>query len=163
MYRRFGDKDGLLAELQKQFTAEFREEFGQRMNRAALPADAAPQVAIDTAVRALADTFRSHDTMLRVFVMLGMRDERVLGVGSHASHEGGRLFRDLLWPYRKNFTSPDHEHAIDVAHRLVYAACLHRVLHGANMESPTPMTWEALTDELSRTVTLYLLGSLPDS
>jgi len=161
VYRRFGDKDGLLSELQQEFTTGFREEFGQRMSNAALPAETPPRSAVDLAVRALANTFRAHETLLRVFVILGIRDEAVLGTGTRASHEGGRLFRDVLWPYRESFTTADPEHGIDVAHRLVYAACMHRVLHGSGMESPTPLTWEALTDELSRAATLYLLGSLP--
>jgi AcrR family transcriptional regulator len=160
VYRRFGDKDGLLSELQREFTAGFREEYALRMSRSAFPADAAPEAAVDIAVRALADTFRAHEKLLRVFVILGMREEQVFETGSRASHEGGRLFRELLWPYRDAFSGSDPEHALDVAHRIVYAACMHRVLHGPNMESPTPMTWDELADELSHTVALYLLGTL---
>src|SRR4051794_31350018 len=35
VYRRFGDKEGLLAELQEEFTAGMRDEVGQRMSRSA--------------------------------------------------------------------------------------------------------------------------------
>jgi hypothetical protein len=80
--------------------------------------------------------------------------------GARASYEGGRHFRDLLWPHREAFTAADPERAIDFTHRLVYATCMHRVLHGPNMESPTVLSWGELTDELSRTAGLYLLGSL---
>lgn len=162
VYRRFGDKEGLLDELQQEFTVGFGKEAARRMSRSALSADVPPQVAIDVAVHAMADTFSTHQRLLRVFVLLGIRDDHVAEGGRRASHEGGRLFRDLLWPYRAAFTRPDAEHAIDVAHRLVYTACMHRVLFGANMESPTSMSWAELSDELSRTVALYLLGALPD-
>ena len=73
-----------------------------------------PRVVIDRAVRALANTFRDHETLLRVFVVLGMKDGRMLETGTRASHEGGRQFRDLLWTHRDAFTSGDPEHAIDV-------------------------------------------------
>jgi len=158
VYRRFGDKDGLMTELQ----AEFTTEFGQRMS-AAEPGEAPPPIVIDRAVRALADTFHAHETLLRVFVILGMREPQMLAAGSQASHEGGRQFRDLLWRHREAFSTNDPEHAIDVVHRIVYATCMHRVLHGPHMESPTPLSWAELTDELSRTATLSLLGVLPIS
>ncbi len=161
VYRRFGDKEGLLAGLQAEFTAGFREEFGRRMSAPTRSGDVSPQAVIDVAVRALADTFRAHEKLLRVFVLLGMRDERMAETGARASYEGGALFRDLLWPHRAEFTASESERAIDVTHRLVYAACMHRVLHGANMESPTALGWDELTEELSRTAALYLLGSLP--
>lgn len=157
VYRRFGDKDGLLDELQHEFTADFRTDYGRRMTAGIAP-HPGPAAAIDVAVRALADTFHAHQQLLRVFVMLGMRNQRILEAGSRASLEGGRLFRDLLWPYRENFADSDPEHAIDVAHRLVYAACLHRVLNGPNMESSTPFSWDDLAAELSLAVARYLLG-----
>ena len=158
VYRRFGDKDGLLDELQQEFTAGFRSEYGRRMTAGAVAQDGPPVAAVDVAVRALADTFHAHERLLRVFVLLGMRNVRVMEAGSRASLEGGRLFRDLLWPHRLAFADPDPEHAIDVAYRLVYAACLHRVLNGANMESTTPFSWEDLALELSRAVSRYLLA-----
>lgn len=161
VYRRFGDKDGLLAELQEEFTAGFREEFAARMSAARLSQDATAQAAIDLAVRALADTFCAHAPLLRVFVMIGMSEATIAEAGARASHEGGRLFRDVLWPYREEISSPRVEHSIDVTHRLVYAACLHRVLHGPHAESPTALSWEQLTDELVRMATLSLLGTVP--
>ena len=162
IYRRFGDKDGLLAELQEEFTAGFRQEFADRMSATRLPEGAGPEAAIGLAVRALADTFRDHETLLRVFVLLGMADNSMAERGARASHEGGQLFRNVLWPHRGAFTNPDPERAIDIAHRLVYATCMHRVLLGPNAESPTELPWDALADELSRTVSFALLGSVPE-
>jgi AcrR family transcriptional regulator len=161
VYRRFGDKDGLLSALQEEFTAGFRQEFGQRMEGRAAPGERSARESVDVAVRALADTFEAHERLLKVFVVVGMRDEHVLATGSRASHEGGRLFHDLLWPHRDRFTGADPEAAIDMAHRMIYASCMHRVLLGSNHESPTSLTWQQLADELSRAVALYLLGSLP--
>jgi hypothetical protein len=67
----------------------------------------------------------------------------------------------MLWPFRASFVRPDHDEAVDFAHRLVYSACMHRVLHGATMESPMPLEWDRFTDELSAAAALYLLGVLP--
>lgn len=161
VYRRFGDKDGLLAAIQAEFTDGFRAEYGRRLSGAGLPSDAAAADAVRLAVRGLAETFRAHQRLLRVFAVLGLRDERVFAVGARASQEGGRHFRDMLWPYRGDFTSSDPETSIDMAYRLAYAALTHRVLNGANLESPTELSWEHLTDELCRAAVLYLLGSEP--
>lgn len=158
VYRRFGDKDGLLAELQSEFTSSFRDEFGRRMAGMSPTATSARQ-AIDRGVRALADTFHEHQILLKVFVTLGLRDPQVYETGSRASHEGGHNFRAMLWPFHGEFISPDPEFSIDVAHRIVYAVCMHRVLHGANMESPTDLSWDAMVEELSRSTAMYLLGT----
>lgn len=161
VYRRFGDKEGLLAAIQAEFTEGIRSEYGRRLSASGLREAASAADAIRLAVRGLAETVRAHEKLLRVFAVLGLRDERVFAVGSRASHQGGRLFRDLLWPYRDEFSGGDPEAAIDTAYRLVYAACMHRVLNGPNLESPTLVTWERLTGELGRAVVLYLLGSVP--
>lgn len=54
----------------------------------------------------------------------------------------------------------DPETACDVAFRLVFAACAHRLVNGEHLESPRPWTWDDLTREVSTAVTLYLLGAL---
>ena len=161
VYRRFGDKEGLLAAIQTEFTDGFRTEYGQRLSSGGLPDGATAADAVVLAVRGLAETFHAHEKLLRVFAVLGLREQHVFAVGRRASHEGGRLFRDLLWPYRAEFTHDDPEPAVDTTHRLVYAACMHRVLHGPALESPTELTWEQLTDELCRAAARYLLGSVP--
>ena len=159
VYRRFGDKDGLLAAIQQEFTDGFRAEFGERLRNAELPAGTPAADVIDVAVQGLAETFRAHAKLLRVFAVLGLRDERVFAVGSRASQEGGELFLALLWPHRHEFVDADADQAIDMAYRLLYAACCHRVLHGPNLESPTALTWEQLIDQLQHTVRRYLLGT----
>lgn len=152
---------GLIAAIQEEFTDGFRAEYGQRLSSSALPEGAGAVDAIGLAVRGLAETFQAHEKLLRVFAVLGLRDKPVFEVGSRASHEGGRLFRELLWPYRNEFTGDNPETAVDFAQRLVYAACMHRVLHGPNLESPTSMTWEQLIRQLCRATVLYLLGAVP--
>lgn len=160
VYRRFGDKEGLLLAVEEEFTIEFRKEIQDRMGRHAVPDDVTASGAVGVGVRAIVETFHSHEPLLRVFAVLGLREPAVLQIGSRESREGGTLFRQLLWPYRGAFTHPDAEMAIDIAYRLVYATCMHRVLNGPSMESPTTLTWDDLGAELTRTVGLMLFGRL---
>lgn len=160
VYRRFGDKEGLLLELEEEFTAEVVDEIRQRMRRRAVPAEGTPSEAVSVAVRSIVETFQAQQRLFRVFAVLGLREPTVFEIGSRASREAAKLFRDLLWPFRGSFTRPDAERALDVAHRVVYAACMHRVLNGPNMESATEFTWDDAADELVRVVDLTLLGRL---
>ncbi|MFF3505526.1 TetR/AcrR family transcriptional regulator [Streptomyces sp. NPDC003247] len=160
VYRRFGDKEGLLRELEEEFTRGVTEEIRDRMRRRALPPEASPQEAVDVAVRAIMDTVRSNEALLRVFAVLGLRELRVMEIGSRASQAGARMFREALWPYRGSFTRTDTERALDFAHRMVYSGCLHRVVNGPNLESAAELTWDDATDEYVRATQLALLGRM---
>jgi AcrR family transcriptional regulator len=161
VYRRFGDKEGLLTALLQEFTTSFRDEIRSRMRREDIPADATPSDIVAVAVRAVVDTYRGHERLLRVFVTLGQSDPTTFDQGRRVSHEGRLFFREMIWPSRRFFAHPDAERGIDVAYRLVYAACTHRVVNGPNLESPTELSWDDLADELARTVSLLLFGKLP--
>jgi AcrR family transcriptional regulator len=160
VYRRFGDKEGLLTALLQEFTTSFRDEIHARMHRKHVPVDALPCDVVDVAVRAVVETYQAHERLLRVFSMLGQTDPATFHQGRQVSHEGGVFFRDLIWPTRGLFTHPDAERTVDVAYRLIYAACMHRVVNGPNLESPTEFSWDDLADELVRTVCLHLFGKL---
>jgi AcrR family transcriptional regulator len=159
VYRRFGDKERLLLAIQARFTADFRVEFGQRMADTGLTAAASPAEVIGAAVTTLAETFRAHAPLLRVFMLLGTQNPAVLHEGSTASIQGGRTFRDTVMlaapALRHHF---DVEAAIDFAYRLTYAGCAHRVIHGEHLESARPLSWEQLIDQLRVAVTTYLLA-----
>jgi AcrR family transcriptional regulator len=159
IYRRFGDKDRLLGAIQAQFTQDFRAGFRQRVADACLTPATPPGQVIAAAVAGLAGTFRAHAPLMRVFMLLGTQNPVVLAEGTRASLEGGRLFRDtvlLAAPAIRHH--PDVEAAIDVAQRLTYATCTHRVIHGEHLESLRPLPWEQLIDQLQAAVTAYLLA-----
>lgn len=155
VYRRFGGKDGLISVLQHEFTTDFRTEFTDRMTRAGQSGTDLTS-AVDAAVSALTDTFASHETLMRVFSLMGLQNPALFEEGQRASQAGGREFRAQLLPYSGDFGGTDSELVIDSAHRIVYAACMHRVLHGPNLESPTQFSWGDLSRELSRAVLAYL-------
>lgn len=156
VYRRFGDKDRLLASLQADFTASFRAEIIRRFG--GVPRDADPGALVTAAVTGVAETFRAHQRLLRVFILLGTVNEAVLRAGTEASVDGGRAVRRFLDPVVAQVSRPDADEALDFAFRLVYAMCAHRVVHGEHLESARPLPWERLTQELALTVRLYLLG-----
>jgi AcrR family transcriptional regulator len=158
VYRRFGDKDRLLASLQADFTTNFRAEIVRRFAGAPRAGDADPGELVTAAVTGVAETFQAHQCLLRVFILLGTANEAVLREGAEASVDGGRAFRRFLEPVVSHVRHPDAEEALDFSFRLVYAMCAHRVVHGAHLESARPLSWPRLTEELAMTVKRYLLG-----
>lgn len=160
VYRRFGDKSGLLAAIQAQFTQDFRAEIQQRLVARHLGPQTPSAAVVEAAVSGVTRMFEAHAGLMRVFMLMGLRDETMLADGVRASHEGGGNFRTFLDPVVPLIRHEDPEAACDVAFRLVYAACAHRLVHGEHLESPRPWSWDDLTREVAKAVTLYLLGSL---
>ena len=161
VYRRFGDKERLLGVIQARFTEGFSAEFRQRVADTGLTPAADPTDVIAAAVTGVAETFRAHARLLRVFMLLGTQDPAVVKEGSTASIDGGRIFRDtvmLAAPALRHHA--DVEAAIDFAYRLTYAGCAHRVIHGEHLESARPLSWDALIEHLRVAVTAYLLCPL---
>jgi AcrR family transcriptional regulator len=158
VYRRFGDKERLLLAIQARFTEDFRAEFSQRVADTGLTSAAPPAEMIGAAVTGMAETFRAHAPLLRVFMLLGTQNPAVLAEGSTASIQGGRTFRDTVMLAASALRHHvDVEAAIDFAYRLTYAGCAHRVIHGEHLESARPLSWEQLIGQLRAAVTAYLL------
>lgn len=158
VYRRFGDKERLLGAIQARLAEDFRAEFRRRVAGTGVTAASAPAEVIASAVVGMAETFRTHAPLLRVFMLLGTQRPTVYEAGARVSAEGGRFFRDTLLSAAPALRHhPDIEAAIDFAHRLTYAACAHRVVQGEHLESLRPLPWPELIDQVRRAVTSYLL------
>lgn len=158
VYRRFGDKERLLHALQSRFTEDFRVEFRRRVADTGLSSATPAADVVDGAVAGVVETFRTHEPLMRVFMLLGTRNPAVFAEGASASIQGGRMFRDtvlLAAPALRHHE--DVETAVDFAYRLVYATCAHRVIHGEHLESARAMGWEQLADHVRRAVRAYLL------
>lgn len=158
VYRRFGGKDRLVAGLQHAMIDEFRADIIHRF--APLRTDPATMVA--SAVAGLTETFEAHARLMRVFIAAATTDPGVAHMGSEASIDAGQVFRRFLEPVVPMIDASDPELRLDVAYRLVYAACMNRVLHGERFESERPLTWRQLTDELVDAVCRYLFGASPE-
>lgn len=157
VYQRFGDKDRLLAAIQADFVGRVRADMIRRLT----PVRAEPGVLVTTAVSALAETYRVHQRLMRVFVVLGQHDEAVLRAGSEASIDVGHVFRQFLDPVVPFIRPPDPEARLDMVYRLVYSACVNRTLHGEWLESRRPLPWRRLAEELGEVAHLYLFGEPP--
>ncbi|MFI7501726.1 TetR/AcrR family transcriptional regulator [Streptomyces sp. NPDC049687] len=157
IYRRFGDKEGLLLAIQHAFTENVQAEITERMSVERLRILRDPAVAIAEAVGVLTDAFQAHEALLRVFLLLGTRHEAVRAEGSRVSVEGNRHFAEAL--RHTPIAHPDPAAALDFAFRLTYAAIAHRVTQGEFLESDRPLPWSELRSHLQTAVVSYLLGT----
>ena len=160
IYRRFGDKEGLLLAIQRAFTDNLQAEIMERMPPERLRILRDPAVAIAEAVGAVTDAFQAHEALLRVFLLLGTRHEAVRTEGSRVSIEGNRYFAETLRHTPIAHTDP--EAALDFAYRLIYASIAHRVTQGEFLESDRPLPWNELRSHLQTAVVSYLLDA-PES
>ena len=161
VYQRFGTKEQLLAEIQSKFTADFLAEFKDRMMRANLSDGSDPVELVEAAVKGIAETFRTHAKLLRVFILLGTENSAVLEVGAQISKLCGEAFRGLLLRARSEIRRDNVEAAADHAYRVVYATCAHRVVFGTELESDVPTSWRLLQDQLCIMISQFLFADLP--
>ncbi|MFE1839698.1 TetR/AcrR family transcriptional regulator [Streptomyces sviceus] len=155
VYRRFGDKDRLLAALQHDMIDQFRADIIRRF----APLRTDPIALVASAVTGLTETYQAHERLMRVFLAAGATDAAVARVGSEAAMDANRVFRHFLEPIVPMIDAPEPELRLDVVYRLIYGTCQNRVLYGELFESARPLTWRQLTDELVGVACLYLLGA----
>jgi AcrR family transcriptional regulator len=155
VYRRFGDKDRLTAALQHDMIDQFRADIARRF----APLRTDPAALVASAVAGLTETYQAHERLMCVFMTAGTTDPAVGRLGSEASVDAGHVFRQFLEPIMAMIDAPDPELRVDVLYRLVYGACLNRVLNGERFESDRPLTWRQLTEELVDVACRYLLGT----
>jgi AcrR family transcriptional regulator len=155
VYRRFGDKDRLLAALQHDMIEQFRADIIHRF----APLRTDPVALVASAVAGLTETYQAHERLMRVFLAAGATDPAVARVGSEAAIDAVRVFRQFLEPVVPMIDAPEPEVRLDVVYRLIYGTCQNRVLYGELFESDRPLTWHQLTDELVSVACLYLLGT----
>ncbi|BBC38766.1 TetR family transcriptional regulator [Streptomyces graminofaciens] len=157
IYRRFGDKEGLLLAIQRAFTENLQAGITARMSAERLRILRDPAVAVAEAVGAITDSFQAHEALLRVFLLLGTRHEAVRAEGSRVSIEGNRHFTEAL--RHAPVAHPDPEAALDFAYRLIYATVAHRITQGEFLESDRPLPWNELRSHLQTAVVSYLLDA----
>lgn len=157
VYRRFGDKEGLLLAIQHAFTENLQTEITARMSVERLRLLRDPAVTIAEVVGAITDAFQAHEALLRVFLLLGVRHEAVRAEGSRVSVADNRRFAEAL--RHTPIAHPNPEAALDFAFRLVYATIAHRVTQGEFLESERPLPWSELRSHLQTAVVSYLLGT----
>ncbi|MFE3032315.1 TetR/AcrR family transcriptional regulator [Streptomyces canus] len=155
VYRRFGDKDRLIAALQHDMIEQFNADIVRRF----APLSTEPTALVASAVTGLTETYQAHERLMRVFLAAGATDPAVARVGSEAAIDADRAFRRFLEPIVPVIDASDPERRLDVVYRLIYGTCQNRVLYGDLFESDRPLTWRQLTEELVDVACRYLLGT----
>jgi AcrR family transcriptional regulator len=153
VYRRFGNKEQLLAALQHAFIRGFEADIER--NAIGMEALGDPRDRVARAVRAVSKAFQRHGRLMGVLMLLGTRNESVRAEGQRASQAGRHQFS--RWLEDVELVHSDREASLDFAYRMVYAACAHRVTHGAFLESNRPVGWTEFHRELADVVCSYLL------
>ncbi|WP_206759087.1 TetR/AcrR family transcriptional regulator [Aeromicrobium sp. CFBP 8757] len=161
VYRRFGNKDLLLVAIQREHVSGYATSYDARVAAADLATCTDPALVVRTALTCLVNGPRNDRRLLRVFILLGTQNEAVREIGEESTRACGDVFHRALQPIRHRIRHHDVDAAIEFAYRLINATWSHRVVHG-DMQSHGPLPWRDMIDELSRAVTMYLLGELPD-
>jgi AcrR family transcriptional regulator len=110
----------------------------------------APDEVVHRAVDAVRRNWLEHAGLLRPIVHRAARDAEIFRRGSEASRALGADFRTVLG--RAGFARRD----ADAVFRLVYAACVQRVMYGADFESDVPLSDRAFKAMLRETALRYL-------
>lgn len=159
VYRRFGDKDRLFVALQKQFVEEFLSILQVRIDAAETVTPLTDRQAIGTAIDIFVATFAEREELLRVFTIEGIRNPAVRKIGALGVRAANDAFHRVLLLGGISPRRNDTDYSSDYAFRLVYGLCSHRICTGPDLESDVVHTWEETARELTRIVTLYLLGA----
>lgn len=156
IYARFASRADLFTALQERILLTIEAE------QAALFTPSPPEIpaaeVIDRAVHIVADHFNRKQDLLRIMILRGATDATTRKRGSRSSLQLAVLFAAHLRACIAQFGHADPELAIDICFRVIYASLTRRIMSGAAFESPHPLTWTQLTDELARMCRLYLLA-----
>ncbi|MBY6685656.1 TetR/AcrR family transcriptional regulator [Rhodococcus sp. BP-149] len=156
VYRRFGDKDRLLAAVQEGFAQTLRREVELGYDHGPTPADdAQPEQVIAFAVGAAVDAVMSRPRVLKVFLHLGVASPAVHDVGLRAVDQTGVRFARVLDGVP--VSHPDRAAAIDFVFHLIDAELSYRLLHTADDDIDT-LDWSDLRHRLTDVVIGYLLS-----
>jgi AcrR family transcriptional regulator len=158
IYRRFGDKRGLLLATQ---TELLREVEGQMLEAvmAMTPETARDaRATIAHMTTAMGQGFQRNPDALRAIMLVGLNDPAVHEAGHQTSLRAGRLFATSVLRHRQSIQHPNPESAVDFAYRLIHATCSLRLLEGESLASDLPRTWEQMLSELATVNVAYLLG-----
>ena len=156
VYRRFGNKERLLTALQFAFIQIVDTDIGHHVERG-LGRSTDDLDRIRVAVEAISLTFERHARLLGMFLLLGPTNAGVFAEGTRASKAANERFGRSL-----DGVAIDHRDraaALDMAFRMVYAACAHRVTHGEMHESDRPLPWRRFHRNLTVVIQRYLLGA----
>ncbi|MES2340830.1 MAG: TetR/AcrR family transcriptional regulator [Pseudomonadota bacterium] len=154
-YKRFRDKDELLAVLFADLLADVRARLDARLNPAAVAAqDLGPLVA--STVHALAQAYRGRAGTARALILVGEQRPEFQALSRQAHAELLVQVAQALAAKRAQFSHPNPRLAAEFVSRQLTAVFQQQVLTGGfDPQSQLP-GWPALEQELVRAVSGYL-------
>jgi AcrR family transcriptional regulator len=156
IYARFGSKDDLFLVLHDRALLDLEQR--QRDAFAAAGRDELDDRArITAAVGAVAEVMRENAGLLRVIMLRGALDERVLQRGSQSVRALNDAFAAVVLRHAEAFRHPEPSLAVDVCFRMLFAALSRRITHGPRHESSHDISWERLAREHAALCAAYLL------
>ena len=159
VYRRFRDKDALIAAVFRRFT-----EIGAAEAERPVDPDAVQQIGLEAIVRnwtrALIGIYRGRPGLLRATMEYTRRHPEVPFIRRQIETEVQNFDKmaSVLLVFRDRIRHPDPDFAVRFAMLLVGAVLRDRLLfdHGKHIERLAPASDERLADELARTFLAYL-------
>jgi AcrR family transcriptional regulator len=156
IYARFGSKDDLFLVLHDRALVDLE----QRQREAFADAgrdELDDRARIAAAVTAVTELMRENARLLRVIMLRGALDDRVLDRGSQSVRALNDAFAAVVLRHAAAFRHPEPSLAVDVCFRMLFAALSRRITHGPTHESSHEVTWELLAREQAALYAAYLL------
>ena len=156
LYARFGNKLALLRAVQVRYHARVENaiaaEFGGDR-----PRDESLEAAVARIVCVLSDYLLSEPELYRAFIVGTVFDPHVRAQGERANARRRDVVSRVLLEHRGEMKHPEPEKAV----RWVYSTCMavlrERITYGEAAELSGAFADETMVDELTRTVTNYLI------
>jgi AcrR family transcriptional regulator len=158
IYSRVGSKHGLLLFVQAQMIEDMQADQAELVDPLKGSTSPLDELVLEV-VAAVGETFRRHESLLRVFMIRADFDETLISVASESSNDMANVFAEILMERSDEIGHPDPEQAIDVCYRLVYDSLARRIVRGPSFESQRPVSWDTLVAELGIACAAYLLHS----
>ena len=158
IYRRFGDREGLLVAMTNEFATEFSRTIAKKLAAAPAEVVASPEGVISYATTVLARNFKRNSKAFGRLVLMGISDPLIFAEGQRASIEGGGLYVDFVMQIGDAIARSNRKQAVEYTYRMIYAMCTHRITQGGSLELGETLSWNRLISELIETNVAYLLS-----
>jgi AcrR family transcriptional regulator len=158
IYRRFEDKEALLLALHQRFEDEFLASW-RPAYRTLERANVDLETLVHGFISELANTFRHHQKLLRVFVVRAATDPRVNDAGDRSVAAMALVFEEALLTHQDRFNCSDPHVAVAMCFQSTLDSFLRLVLYGR--QAHPELGWERLADELSAMTLAYLTAGRP--
>jgi AcrR family transcriptional regulator len=157
VYNRFADKEALTFALHEAFVAGLVEE----SSTWAAPPSPSLADCVHGLVRTHCELMSAHEPLMAVFMHRTSVDARLAPAASAATQAIGRRFIERVLAHRAEIQRADPALAAGICFEMVHDVVARRIARGGTFESDVELSWERITEELSRVCVAYLSASTP--